>query len=262
MDNKYLIAILATVLVTTLLFFCDKKENTEYRKKRDSELLFEKGDKKKNFAENASEDLQNPAAAGAAPAVIATVTGGVPQIDEQVQRQFAAHLKAMQKCFAGLSPQSEASSISEKVDPTFENLLANLTMSLGEAAIQMDDWSQSEFIDRDATKKRVRVDYDYPDGVTQNRRLSMYQINSYGMPEIINLTADETNNPNESYVASLTEGREIVVTEKSARAYFSEGEELIYSTHNGLLQSFSINKQDRSFNCFNLDEKNSNCNCP
>jgi hypothetical protein len=128
--------------------------------------------------------------------------------------------------------------------------------------MQMDDWSQTEILDQDSKRKRVRVDYDYVDNANPTKRLSMYQINSYGMPEIMNLTAEEVNDPNQSYIDSLIEGNKVMSDEKGVRAYFAEGEELIYTVRNGQLQNISINHADKSFNCFNLDDEKSSCSCP
>ena len=184
--------------------------------------------------------------------------GETRQVSELVLKQFSLHLKSMAKCL-GLAG---APAISEKTEPTIDNLGANLKAALGDIVVQMDDWTQIEILDQNSVRKRVRVDYDYPDGSNPSRRLSMYQINSYGMPEIMNLTADEANNPNEAYISSLTEGHKVITDEKGTRVYFQDGEELIYSLRNGQLQSVSINKADKSFNCFNLDEENSSCSCP
>lgn len=255
MNSKYIIAIIATVLIMFFLFFKDKKnivnqaeeieieENTSAEKKQFSALAKPMG---------VSADISKSAVAAPPPAAI------FPQVSDQVLEQFSMHLKAMTKCLALSAPQS----IGEKTEPTAENLLANLRSNLGEMVMQMDDWSQTEFVDQGGVRKRVRVDYDYPDNATPVRRLSMYLINSYNMPEIMNLSADEMNNPNEAYIASLTEGQELTTVEKGARAYFSDGEELIFSTKNGLLHSVSINKGERSFNCFNLGEEGSSCSCP
>ena len=128
--------------------------------------------------------------------------------------------------------------------------------------MQMEDYAQSEFIDRDSTRKRVRVDYDYVEGANYTRRLSIYQINAYGAPEIVDLTADQANNPNQAYIDSLTEGTQVIGEERGARVYFQQGEEVVFSMKNGILQNLSVNRGERSFNCFSLGEENSNCSCP
>lgn len=250
MNTRYSLAILATAFVMVLLFAKDKKARVKEPVIEQAEELVE---------------AKSPVLAPAVAATVVSADQNLPvaevvtdkrQISEAIQKKFSVHLKSMAKCLKLAEP-----SVSEKTDPTSELLMANLRSSFGDMVVQMDDWSQTEFLDG-SIKKRVRVDYDYPDGTNPTRRLSMYQINSYGMPEIVNLTADEVNNPNEAYVASLYEGQKVLAEEKGARAYFADGEELIFSVRNGLLQSVSLNKGDYSFNCFNLDEENSSCTCP
>ncbi len=251
MKTRYSLTILATAFVMVLLFSKDKKSRVKEAAVQQAEVAV---------------DSKKPILPSAVTATIVSAEQSLPvvealaekrQINEIVQKKFSAHLKSMAKCLKLGEP-----SVSEKTEPTSEQLLANLRSSFGDMVVQMDDWSQTEFLDQGAVRKRVRVDYDYPEGTNPTRRLSMYQINSYGMPEIVNLTADEVNNPNEAYVASLYEGHKIVTEEKGARAYFPDGEELIFSVRNGLLQSVSLNKGDHSFNCFNMDEENSSCTCP
>ena len=251
MKTRYLLAILTTAFVMVLLFAKDKKSKTKEAALHKAEEKFEL--KKPVLPAPiatavVSSDQKMPAA---------EIVSEKRQSSEVVQKKFSAHLKSMAKCLKLTEP-----SITEKTEPTSELLLATLRSSFGDMVVQMDDWSQTEFFDEGTVRKRVRVDYDYPDGATATRRLSMYQINAYGMPEIMNLTADEVNNPNEAYVSSLFEGRKLIAEEKGARAYFPGGEELIFSVRNGQLQSVSLNKGENSFNCFNLDEENSSCTCP
>lgn len=255
MNTKYLVAIGATIFVMALLFSKDKKETLSADTTDEVEEMSAIGVKPK---------LPTIANATAVASVDKTPAINLPEAEEmpvnpKVAELFAAHLKFMKVCL-GVSSASPLSS--DKIAPSADNLFNELRSALGDVVVQMDDWSQTEISDANSVRKRVRVDYDYIDGATPNRRLSMYQINSYGMPEIMSLSHDEVNNPNQAYVDSLIEGNKVVNDEKGARAYFAEGEEVIYSIRNGQIQSLSINRADKSFNCFNLDEEKSTCTCP
>lgn len=252
MNSKYLLAILATTFLMVFFFTKDKKNKIKNTNLSDTTEYAER--------KTARPTVATPSLLASSDTKIQAASEPITenrQASESVQKNFSFHLKSMGKCLKLIEQN-----VAEKSEPTTDNLMANLRSSFGDMVVQMDDWSQTEFLDQGAVRKRVRVDYDYPDGTNPTRRLSMYQINSYGMPEIVNLTADEVNNPNEAYVSSLFEGHKIVTEEKGARAYFSDGAELIFSVRNGQLQSVSINMGDRSFNCFNLDEENSSCTCP
>lgn len=180
------------------------------------------------------------------------------QISDETLKQFSNHIKNLNSCL-GLS---NSASTAEKIEPSIDNLLVHLSKSLGDVAVQMEDWTQVEVIDDSSTKKRIRVDFDYLEGNIPTKRLSMYKINSYGMPEIVELTADQANNPNDAYVESLKDDVQVIADERGARAYFANGEEVIFSMKNGILQTMSVNKLDKSFNCFNLDQEFSSCSCP
>ncbi len=257
MKTRYLAAIAGTLLVMFFLFSKDKKARaTDVDDDTDVSEVSARAGISNSIKQPVSQMVSTDASAAAA--VPAPLPPPVPQMNENVLRQFSAQLKLLNRCL-GLSNSPVNS---EKTEPTMENLMTHLRASLGESIVQLDDWAQTEFVDKDSTKKRVRVDFDYMDGSTPTRRLSMYQINSYGMPEILSLSNDAVENPNDSYIASLIEGNKIMTEERGARAYFSQGEEVVFSTRNGVLQGVTVNRADKSFNCSNLDQENSVCGCP
>ena len=261
MKTQYLIPIAIIILGMVFLFSNNKKAkqnmNNEVEIESDLSESNEKGLTSNLKLENIRVAEKSFANSSDVSLAEKSILNEERQINEKVLRQFSIHLKAMTKCLN----LSGSQNINDETEPNIENLLTQLKTSLGDIVAQTDDWSQTEFIEQNV-KKRVRIDYDYPDGVTPYRRLSMYMINSYNMPEIINLSEDAMNNPNEAYIASLSEGQNIINKEKGSRAYFADGEELIFSQRNGQLQNISINKGDNSFNCFNLGEEGSNCTCP
>ena len=189
-------------------------------------------------------------------AAVATAPAQQAPISENIMKLFGENLAAMQKCL-GISAATPGPAV-----PSPENLLNFLRPALGETVVQIDDWTQTDLIDKAGVKKRMRVDFDYPDGVTANRRLSMYTVNSYGALEIDNLTNDQSDNPNAAYVESLKEGNQVVSEEKAARAYFSQGEEVVYTMKNGRLDTVSVSKGDRAMNCSNLSDDTAKCSCP
>ena len=181
-----------------------------------------------------------------------------PPVNEYAAVRFSENLSAMGKCL-GLANMPVPT---EKVDPVPDNLVGSIRSVLGDAVVQMDDWSQVEVVEKNGTLKRIRIDYDYPDGVTPNRRLSMFTVNAYGAAEIMNLTDDETNNPNEAYIESLKEGLKVNQEQRAARLYFSQGEELVFTMKNGKLENFSFSRGNKNFTCSNMDEDSSRCTCP
>lgn len=261
MKTKYLVPI-AIIMISMVFLFSNDKNKKSHQMNEDEQEVEEKilQEKSLMLAQEVviigSEDSTTAYSSDVSQTANAAPVEGRQQ-NEKVLRQFSLHMKAMAKCLGMASNQN----LNEKTEPLVGHLMAQLKPVLGEVVLKTDDWSQTEFIDQ-GVKKRVRVDYDYPDGGMPVRRLSMYQINSYNMPELVTLSAEASDNPNEAYIASLSEGHDILIVETGARAYFGDGEELIFSQRNGQLKSLSINRGESSFNCFNLDEESSSCSCP
>jgi hypothetical protein len=253
MKDRYLFAIAAALVFIMAFFFFKSKKRPKVLETEDVEI---------------EEEIVNQtptAAAGqntirlSSDASVAKVSSPTPTtgVNPVLFRNFAEHMKEVAKCL-----QLKDLSPGDQVDPTPDNLISMLRPNLGEVIIQIDDWSQFDIIEKNGTKKRIRVDFDYPDGVTPNRRLSSYTYNSYGSLEIDNLTADQTDNPNEAYIESLKEGSQVNLEERAARVYFSQGEEVSFTIKNGKLDTFNISRSEYAINCTGLSEENSKCSCP
>lgn len=208
-------------------------------------------------------NLPNPAATATEVSQMPTAIKPIAQtqnnlVSEAVMKNFVSHMREVEKCL-----KLRTLNMGVAVDPTPDNLIGLLRPSLGEQIVQIDDWTQFDITDKSGVKKRIRVDYDYPDGVTPNRRLSSYTVNSYGSLEIDNLTADQTDNPNEAYVESLKEGAQLHVQESASRMYFAQGEEVAYTIKNGRIDTINISRGENAVNCSGLGEEGtSKCSCP
>jgi hypothetical protein len=188
-----------------------------------------------------------------------TPSASAVAVDDTFSLRFSETLSQMSKCIGLVNMPQPAG----KVDPVPDQLVGSIRSSLGEAVVQMDDWSQTEVVEKNGVVKRIRVDFDYPDGVTPMRRLSMFTINSYGAAELVELTDAESNNPNEAYIQSLSEGLQVASEERAGRVYFSQGEELMFTVKNGKLQNFSVTRGNKNFSCSDMDSaETSRCICP
>lgn len=252
MKDRHILLVAAALVFVMAFFYIKGKKHRKH---------IDEAEVEESLEIEPVKDLKPAVIAGAAPASYDTTqTTAVPQnpvVNETVMRNFAERMKEVEKCLH-LGPLN----IGQQADPTPDGLLALLRPNLGESVVQIDDWSQFDITDKSGTKKRIRVDYDYPDGVTPNRRLSSYTLNSYGALEIDNLTSDQTDNPNEAYVESLKEGAQVTSEERAARVYFAQGEEVAFAIKNGKLDSFNISRSEYSVNCSGLSEETSKCSCP
>lgn len=253
MRDRY-IYLLGVIIAVMALYFFNKSKLQKVVSDIDDETIEDV-----IIGEDQSEPINN---------IIVSETGTVSapitevkvinQLSDEVLRRFGLSLAEIQKCLV----LPEKLNLGNLVNPSVESLLSVVRPQFGEVIVHLDDWEQFDFLDKSNLKKRVRVDIDYPDGINPTRRLSMYTVNSYGSLEIDNLTNDQADNPNISYIESLKEGVQLLNEEKSSRMYFHQGEELAYTLKNGVLDTFSINRADRAINCSNMSNENSRCSCP
>jgi hypothetical protein len=250
MKDRYIFLLAAALIVAMFFFYFKGKKPAKVADETETE------DTLTQVTPARKEQVVQtiPASADTSRAVIAPPKNN---LSDTVLKNFATHMSEVQKCL-----HLTAMNVGAQAEPTSDTLLSLLKPSLGEPVVQIDDWSQFDLTDKSGTKKRVRVDYDYPDGVTPNRRLSSYTLNSYGALEIDNLTSDQTDNPNEAYIESLKEGAQVTSDERASRVYFSQGEEVAFSLRNGKLDSFNISKSEYSITCTAVSDENSKCSCP
>ncbi len=249
-DRHILIVAAALVFVMAFFYIKGKKPHKHIEEPEIEEAV-------EDQQAAVAKPQQSAAAAASTDVSFAPAVQPSPEANEAIMRNFAEHMKEVAKCL-----HLTALNVGQQAEPTPDSLMAMLRPTLGESVVQIDDWSQFDITDKGGTKKRIRVDYDYPDGVTPNRRLSSYTLNSYGALEIDNLTSDQTDNPNEAYIESLKEGAQLMAEERAARVYFAQGEEVAFSIKNGKLDSFNISRSEYSVNCSGLSEENSKCSCP
>ena len=257
MSDKKLGIIAAVLLVVAGYYFFRPKGNEKSEPPKEVE---EEVDERRAAPPPPVAPTTPGASVTGRPPVLETPTTALedkPEVSEDVKKQFANHMVLMARCLG-----TKAASPENPPEPTIEGLMDQLRPALGNSVMQMHDWSQTEILDHDGVRRRVRVDYDYVEGEEPKRRLSMYQMNAYNMPEIVELTPDQADNPNAGYISSLVEGKKIIGDESANRVYFGNGEELLFSTRDGYLNNISVSKGDRTFNCHNLDDGRSACTCP
>lgn len=242
-------------LIVGLIFFILFKRTTKKSNLVSDDAEVSEQAPATDVVNEAKTDTINSSDATTAPQPVST---GAAVVDEASAIRFSETVSQMGKCLNLSNMPAPAG----KIDPIPDNLVASIRSSLGEAVVQMEDWSQTEVVEKNGIVKKIRVDFDYPDGATPMRRLSMFTINSYGAAELIELTDAESNNPNEAYVQSLTEGLQVSSDERAGRVYFSQGEELMFTVKNGKLQNFSATRGNKNFSCSDMDSGASRCICP
>ncbi len=252
MRTRYLLTIAVTIAVMVLFFWKDKsavpvETNEVETENKTAQLDTEKKSEeviKKQLVE--SQALKDQASAPAA----------TNEEIEEVQKAFSAHIKVMGQCI-GVNPSVET----DKVDPTFDNLVVSLQPTLGDVVVKMDDWTQLDVRGPNGEMKRLRTEVEYQENNNPVKHVQLYKINDNGMPELQPLSPDQSLDPTDEYLASLKGDAATVNDEKGGRVYYAEGEELVLVERNGKVQSFSLTKGEKTFSCTETDTKSSNCQC-
>jgi hypothetical protein len=256
MRKDFLFAIIATVLAMVGYFYYDRSEQnklSEIEKQKFEQDLEQKQFESSQISSSLSAD-QTAAQAGSA----AETEPAKPEDAERVFQQFSEHLKTIGTCL-----EIKNAVDSEKIDPNFDNLIVSLRPALGEVVVQMDDWTQRDLRNNQGERKRLRTETNYEDGgiSSPTRRVQLYQLNEQNMPELQNIDPEQSVNPSEDYIESLKGGFETTIEEKGGRAYYQEGEELVFIERNGKLESVSLSRNGKTISCTGLDSVKSNCQC-
>ncbi len=256
MRKDFLIGIVATVIAMGLYYYYDQSS---------AQLGVTAEDEQ---SEKSLEKIQAESAviqANSADATLAKPMGtsagepAKPEENQIVYKQFSEHLKTIGTCL-----EIKNSVDSDKVDPTFDNLVVSLRPALGEVVVQMDDWTQRDLKNAQGERKRLRTEVNYQDsGISSpTKRVQLYKLNEQGMPELQTIDPEQSVNPSDAFMDSLIGvDFQTSLEEKGGRAYYQEGEELVMIERNGKLESISLTKGGKTVSCSGLDSLSSNCQC-
>lgn len=252
MRAKYLLAITIT-LVTMAFFFFRERGESPLQLADTAEI--ENPQQVADLA-TGSEQIIEKQAADSKSIKEKTAQNTSAEQTEEIESNFSANLKQMGVCL-GFSTAAE----SERLTPSFENLMASLRPGLGEVVVRMDDWTQTDLKYADGTMKRIRTEIEYQDAGSLIKRAQLYKINDQGMPEMQPLSAELATDPSEEFMNSLKADGQETLEEKGGRVYYQEGEELVLVERSGKVQSFSLSKGEKTFSCTETDVATSNCQC-
>lgn len=255
MRKDFLTAIVVTGIAMAVFYYLDRKPSLTTQK-----FQKETTDQERN-APLMNSVTQSVDSTGTANNVVSSdKTQAVPQNPEgveQVQKKFSEHLKEIGQCL-----QFKNAVDSEKIDPTFDNLIVSLRPALGEVVVQMDDWTQRDLRSADGELIRIRTETDFQNATGRPvKRVQLYKLNGQNNPELQNLDPEKSVNPEDSYIDTLSAGASTFLEEKGGRAYYQEGEELVIIERNGKVESISLSKGSKTVSCSGLDSLKSSCQC-
>lgn len=202
-------------------------------------------------AENAvPENLKPNAAPPRAPLVVAGPA------TEKTQRYFAESVKMLGQCL-----DIKTAVDGDQVDPVYDNLENSVRNELGETVIRSEDWSNTHIKLSNGEERRIRIETDLSGDSTVVKRLRYYSVDKEGLPVLIPLPKEQTEDPSETLIASMLKEGTPTLEESGKRAYFQNGEEMIYVERNGKLSEYEMSKGTRTFKCMSLDSDKSSCKC-
>lgn len=175
---------------------------------------------------------------------------------ERSEINFALHLKTLGNCL-----KIDNAIESDRIEPTYENLIVSLKPVLGDIVVQMDDWTQLDMQMPDGKTKRIRTEVNYDEPNRPTKYVQLYFINAQGMPEMQTLDKELAKNPTDGFIESLKEGSSFLTNERGSRAYFQEGEETVIVERNNRIQSFTLSRNNQTVSCVDLDTASSTCEC-
>lgn len=178
---------------------------------------------------------------------------GVSQ--ERLEQAFGQALRDAGTCLELKTGGGDAA------EPTLENWMAVMRGEIGEPVIQTEDWSVIH-LDVGGEKRRIRIEMDYGSDERVVRRLKYFKVDAAGNPgEQIALTKEQSEDPTETFIASLEKDGQTTAMEKMQRIYFQNGEEIVVTEKNNRVADIEMNRNGRSFRCQKMDSIESFCKC-
>lgn len=146
-------------------------------------------------------------------------------------------------------------------EPNLENWKNALRSELGEVVLEAEDWISTHLVLPSGEKRRIRIESEVGDDNRVTRKLKYAGVDKDDLPVPINLPAEQTVDPNETFIASLEKEGQVTLVEKAQRLYYADGSEVMSVLRNNIVSEIEINKSGRTFHCWNMDKDNHQCDC-
>lgn len=249
MKKESLAIIAGTIFLMAILYWNDHQSNVDQIKPfvssiKNVETVSETSPQKNLVTTTSSADAS---------------TAVAPPMDQEqrdMSIQFVLTLKAIGQCL-----QIKNVVDGDQIDPTFDNLIVSLKPVLGDITVYTDDWTQADVQFSDGTQKRIRTEINYDNPGNPVKYLQVYKLSDMGIPEMEDLDPQHTTSPSDEYIESLKVGSNTSLHEKGGRAYFQGGEEVVIIERNGLIESVTMTKNNKTVSCNAMTSKESGCQC-
>lgn len=206
----------------------------------------------KNQIETADPDA--PAPVAAVPVTPAPAPAGVSP--ERLSQMFTQALRDVGTCLGMKTAVADGS------EPTLDTWMVGVRGETGEPVIQTEDWSTTHLDMANGEKRAIKIEMDYGADERVVRRLKYFKLDAAGNPgEAIPLSREQTEDPTDTFIASLEGDGQVSGSEKLQRIYFQNGEEIIVTEKNGHVSEIEMNRNGKSFRCQKMDAAEGVCRC-
>lgn len=194
--------------------------------------------------------------ANGTPTETAPVQGGAPvaATEEAMHERFVTSMKDMSTCLE--LPTSGA-----PAESNINSWITSMKGSLGEPVLQTEDSSAVDIQTSSGERRRIQVEMDYSGEDRIVRRVKYVKLNGDEPGEAIPLAKEQSEDPSETFLASLESDGQVTGREKNERVYFASGEEVVVTEKNGKVSNIEVNRNGRSFRCQPTDVNAPKCEC-
>lgn len=149
---------------------------------------------------------------------------------------------------------------SDQAPVTIENLTNQMQSEFGPVSNQGDRWLSWKLRTPGGEERLLRVDYFEDEMGTPQRELHYFSMRSESDVFPIDVPADKSLNPPDSYIEEVLREGQTHYQEKAKYAIFPSGERVDFVEKNGALSEIEVTKGEHFFRCDNVKSRQS-CHC-
>lgn len=202
-----------------------------------------------------TQEIKNAETTPVAEKTTASVSDAASESNEALARSnMTFMLNKLSECTEIKNSASDANA-----EPTLQTVLDSVQSDLGEPVIRSEDWNSTEVLLNDGSRRIIRMETVYEDDDIV-KKLKYYQVGEQGLTPL-ELTREQSINPNDSFLASLEKEGEVINREKSERVFFQNGEEVMFVEKNGKILNSEIIRAGKSLKCGEFGQQSFRCQC-
>ena len=190
------------------------------------------------------------------PVQTTTTEHAMPSSAEAVKPVLlGTHLREIGQCL------NINNALNDTAADTFAELQSSLQSVLGEVIAKGMDWSNVHVTLPSGEKRRIHLEVEASGDHGTVRRLKYYGVDAEDLPVPLTLPKDQSENPSDTFIASLENEGQITLREEARRGIYSQGAELYYVERNGALSEIELSYQGKSVKCQGLNATQGHCSC-